>query len=412
MPFMRARVAGLIGVAVLLGVIAEPGGHTPIASRWNYNQHLFPIFRDRCGSCHIEGGVAPMSLVEYRAAYPWAQAIREEVLGLRMPPWQAEDGFGDFKNGHALAAHEMDKILEWSSGGYPQGPRTESPEPPVLADVWTLGTPAVALEMPEAFTLAADTSEAVRYFVMPTAISSDRVVTGIDFRPGAPAVVRGAAIFVDTRATARNLDDADPRPGFAPVPGSAFPAEPPVAVWTPGQASVLNEGVGYALPRGADIVVRIHYQKTWITEGSEFADRSRLGLHFAEGTAIGLQSALVSSPVEIAGTAVTFTHAIEEDATVVALFPEVDIESSDLQIEAIRPDGSRVPMLWLREPDHGWPTRFWFDEPVELPAGSQLEVTARLEPAAERTRRETLLGDAQAPIRFSLDFISGLGSDN
>ena len=109
---------GLLLLALTLVAVAGsvPRGHTPISSRWNYNEHLFPIFRDRCGACHIEGGVAPMSLVDYQAAYPWTQSIREEILGLRMPPWQAEDGFGDFKNGHALPAHEMDMILEWSSG--------------------------------------------------------------------------------------------------------------------------------------------------------------------------------------------------------------------------------------------------------------------------------------------------------
>ena len=62
-----------------------------------------------------------MSLLTYREAYPWTQSIREEILGLRMPPWKAEDGFGSFSNGHVLPAHEMDMLLEWSAGGYPPG---------------------------------------------------------------------------------------------------------------------------------------------------------------------------------------------------------------------------------------------------------------------------------------------------
>ena len=407
MRFSQVGVIGLGAVAIVLGVCATPDGHTPIASRWNYNEHLFPIFRDRCGSCHINGGVAPMSLVEYQAAYPWAQAIREEVLGLRMPPWQAEDGYGDFKNGHVLAADEMDMILEWSSGGYPQGPRNQSPEPPVLDDDWTLGEPTVTLEMPEAFTLTADVDEAVQYFVLASGTDDNHVITGVDFRPGTAAVVRGASVFVDASGVARGLDAADGEPGFSPEADSEFPAHPPVAVWTPGQRSVLNDGVGYTLPPGADIVIRIHYRKTWITEGTEFSDQSRVGLHLAQREAANLLSRVVSSPVDVVGPEVTFTHAIYEDASILALFPEVDIESSDLQIEGVRPDGSRVPMLWLREPDNGWPTRFWFDEPVELPAGSSLEVTARLEPAAERKPRDTLLGDAQAPIRFAFDYVAG-----
>ena len=115
---MRYRLlTGLCVATILIGLSSSvTQTHTPIASRWNYNEHLFPIFQDNCGNCHREGGIAPMSLVTYQEAYPWAQSIREEVLGLRMPPWRAEDGFGDFSNGHALTAQEMDIIQEWASG--------------------------------------------------------------------------------------------------------------------------------------------------------------------------------------------------------------------------------------------------------------------------------------------------------
>ena len=161
----------IVPVIVIVLLEATSRGHTPIASRWNFNEHLFPIFTERCGSCHIAGGVAPMSLVDYRSAYPWTQSIREEVLGLRMPPWQAEDGFGDFKNGHALSAKEMNMILEWSSGGYPEGPRNQSPQPITLSDDWALGTPDLVLMIEEPFTLEAGTSEASRYFVVPSGTS-------------------------------------------------------------------------------------------------------------------------------------------------------------------------------------------------------------------------------------------------
>ena len=238
-----------------------PRGHTPIASRWNFNEHLFTIFRDRCGSCHIEGGVAPMSLVEYQSAFPWTQSIREEILGLRMPSWQAEDGFGDFKNGHALAAHEMDMILEWSGGGYPEGPRDQVPATSGPSDDWTLGEPSLVLAVPEPFALDASTSERVRYFVLPSGTTQDRLIIGAELKPDARAVIRGAAVFVDTTGTARALDEAEAATGFAEADDQGFPTTPPALVWTPGQPSVLNEGVGYPLSAGADIVVRIHIQE-------------------------------------------------------------------------------------------------------------------------------------------------------
>ena len=270
---MRRHLGFLLLALTLVGISGSvPGGHTPISSRWNYNEHLFPIFRDRCGACHIEGGIAPMSLLEYQSAYPWTQSIREEILGLRMPPWQAEDGFGDFKNGHALAAHEMDMILEWSSGGYPQGPRNLTPAPPLVVDTWALGEPTLTLQLAEPFALGPSANDVVRYFVVPSGTSEDHILTGVDFRPGAQAVVRGALVFVDATGTAQALDADDDGPGFAPADGQPFPTSPPVGVFTPGQEAVLNIDVGYPLPAGADIVVRIHYKKTWITEGMDFAE--------------------------------------------------------------------------------------------------------------------------------------------
>ncbi len=405
---MRIRFGFLLLALTLVAVTGSvPRGHTPISSRWNYNEHLFPIFRDRCGACHVEGGIAPMSLVNYQTAYPWTQSIREEILGLRMPPWQAEDGFGDFKNGHSLPAHEMDMILEWSGGGYPQGPRDRPPEPLLVADTWALGEPALTLQLPEPFPIGASINDVVQYFVIPSGTSEDHILTGVEFRPGARAVVRGATVFVDATGTARGLDAAADGPGFAQADSQNFPTSPPVGVFTPGQESVLNRDVGYLLPAGADIVVRIHYKKTWITEGTDFADQSQVGLHFAVGDAIEIKSMLVMSPLEVGAQDVAFTHTLDQESTILALFPEVDIQSTELQVEAVRPDGSRIPMLWLREPDTGWPTRFWFESPVVLPAGSQLEVTTLLQPAAKRTQSATLIGDGSAPIRFSVDYVSG-----
>ena len=242
---MRIRFGFLLLALTLVAVTGSvPRGHTPISSRWNYNEHLFPIFRDRCGACHVEGGIAPMSLVNYQTAYPWTQSIREEILGLRMPPWQAEDGFGDFKNGHSLPAHEMDMILEWSGGGYPQGPRDRPPEPLLVADTWALGEPALTLQLPEPFPIGASINDVVQYFVIPSGTSEDHILTGVEFRPGARAVVRGATVFVDATGTARGLDAAADGPGFAQADSQNFPTSPPVGVFTPGQESVLNRDVG------------------------------------------------------------------------------------------------------------------------------------------------------------------------
>ena len=388
-----------VGVIVLLGSATR--GHTPIASRFTYNEHVFAIFERQCGSCHVEGGIGPMSLLTYREAYPWTQSIREEILGLRMPPWKAEDGFGSFSNGHVLPAHEMDMLLEWSAGGYPQGPRNLAPAAPTPASGWSLGEPTVALPLSEPFVFDAGTSETVRYFVLPTDLGADRSIRAVDVLPESRAVVRHVSVYVDTSGEARAADAADEGPGFA----SGFESAEPVAVWWPGQQIEVLDGIGYPLPAGADLVARILYKKTWITEGQEFTDLTQLGLHLAEADTGAIEQTVVDATAEPAGRELTFRHVFDDETTLLALLPEVAVGSRELQVQGVLPDGSRQPLLLIREPDPAWPTRYWLEEPLDLPAGSELQITATLEPGAGTEDVPSLFG-SDAPMRLLVDHTS------
>ena len=400
-------VLGLTAVVLVALLGGSTRGHTAIASRFTYNEHLFPVFQRQCGSCHVEGGVAPMSLLTYQDAFPWTQSIREEVLGLRMPPWKAEDGFGDFSNGHVLPAAEMDMILEWSGGGYPEGPRDRTPTPQIPSDNWTLGTPTVELTLPEPFEFDASTSETVRYFVMPTALGGDRWVTAVDVVPGARAVVRHVSIYIDNVGQARAADQADAGPGFA----TGFDGEQPIAVWWPGQSVVKLDAVGYALPDGADIVARVLYKKTWITEGQAFTDQTRLGLHVTEGGVGTIEHTVVSSQGEPDGRELAFTYTFDQDVNLLGMLPEIEVDAAELQVEGVLPDGSRLPLLLIRDPDPGWPTRYWFDGPRSLPSGSRIDVTTTLRPGASRDAVTSLFANGAA-VRLLLDHTAGSGAAN
>ncbi len=394
-----ALVLAAVGAVVLLGSVTR--GHTPIASRFTYNEHVFPIFERQCGSCHVEGGIGPMSLLTYREAYPWTQSIREEILGLRMPPWKAEDGFGSFSNGHVLPAHEMDMILEWSAGGYPQGPRNQTPAAPTPDTGWNVGEPTVVLPLSESFVFDAGTSETVRYFVLPTDLGADRSIRAVDVLPESRAVVRHVSVYVDTSGEARAADAADEGSGFA----SGFESAEPVAVWWPGQQIEVLDGIGYPLPAGADLVARILYKKTWITEGQAFTDRTQLGLHLAEAAAGAIEQTVVDATDEPAGRELTSRHVFDDETTLLALLPEVAVSAGELQIEGVLPDGSRQPLLLIREPDPAWPTRYWLEEPLDLPAGSELQVTATLEPGTGLDDVPSLFA-SDAPMRLLVDHTS------
>ena len=61
-----------------------------------------------------------------------------------------------------------------------------------------------------------------------------------------------------------------------------------------------------------------------------------------------------------------------------ALSPDQVPPNISLLVEAVKPDGSRAPMIRLNtRPD--WDRRYWFQQPLTLPRGTKVEVTARLE---------------------------------
>lgn len=108
--------------ACLLVVPAALGwAHEPITTKLTWTQEISRIVYRRCVSCHREGGRAPMSLVTYDEARPWAKAIRDEVLGRRMPPWGAMKGFGKFRDDPSLSDVEITWLVEWVEGGAPKG---------------------------------------------------------------------------------------------------------------------------------------------------------------------------------------------------------------------------------------------------------------------------------------------------
>src|SRR3954468_22298141 len=108
----RAFVCAAVLTAVALAV-QHGEAHKAITSKYTYNDDVFPIFRERCGGCHVTGGVAPMSLMTYEEAFPWAESIRAELVAAHMPPWHAEEGYGELKSAHTLSPKELDVILTW-----------------------------------------------------------------------------------------------------------------------------------------------------------------------------------------------------------------------------------------------------------------------------------------------------------
>ena len=260
--FVCALVCGGIALTVQRGE-----AHKAVTSKYTFNDDVFPILRERCSRCHVEHGVAPMSLMTYKDAYPWAEAIRAELISGHMPPWNADEGFGSLKSAHTLTAREIDVVLTWATGGNPQGNLDQTLPPVAFKNDWAMGVPDLALKLPADFTVPADTLEVTEEFTLPTGSSAARWVRAVDLLPGNPSVVRSAVIYMKGAETS----------------GSTAPApERVLALWLPGQNAEPLEGhVAFRLPAGAELGVRIHYKKTWQFVGQALTDRSTVGVYFA-----------------------------------------------------------------------------------------------------------------------------------
>src|SRR3979490_2395616 len=92
----------------ILGAVLAVGFGLPAAARAadtpvTFTKDVAPIFYKSCVECHRPTMFAPMSLMTYDAARPYARSIKERVVARVMPPWGADPVHGTFKNDPRLS---------------------------------------------------------------------------------------------------------------------------------------------------------------------------------------------------------------------------------------------------------------------------------------------------------------------
>jgi hypothetical protein len=329
-----------------------------------------------------------MSLLDYKSTYPWAASIKNQVLSQAMPPWFADERFGSFQHDETLSAKEVNTLVDWCLGGTPEGdPTAPSPESGSRERPSTSsGEADVELELPEPFVMRADEADVVKDFELPVAPASseERFLGAIELRPGSPSIVRSALVFVVPR-------------GGVPDPDHL------VASWIPGETGEVFPGQsGVPLPAGSSILLRIHYKKTWLEDGKEVSDRSRLALFFRKTKPPRRISSLAvdvgkEEPVRAEGAdfETSGVLTLDEDVEVLALLPRVGADLSSLLAEVILPNGATRTLIRLREPRADWPRTFWLEEPASLPKDARIRLTL------SSPDEESL----KAPHAFQLDVV-------
>src|SRR5437867_1917742 len=111
-----------------------------------FNKEVLPILQNNCQTCHRPSGVAPMSLLTYESARPWAKAIKSAVLNKKMPPWFADTHFVELRNAPKLTQADINTLAAWADSGAREGDAANQPPAPQWADGWRI-QPDVVVSM-------------------------------------------------------------------------------------------------------------------------------------------------------------------------------------------------------------------------------------------------------------------------
>ena len=383
---LRLVSAAALGTATLTAMLAmsalaaEP---TKASATPTFTKDVAPILYKNCATCHRAGEIAPMSLLTYEQARPWAKSILEMVSRGQMPPWHAEEPRGTFSNDRRLTDADKNTLIAWANAGAPEGNLKDLPPAPKFAEGWEIGTPDLVLSMSKPYDVAAGGTIAYQYFTIPTNFTEDKWVQAIEVRPGTRSVVHHILVF--TRAPGK----AKVEPAFLPVvpkvpaaPGGQqadFGPGTLIATTAPGtNAMIFEPGSAVKIPAGSSLIFQVHYTAS----GKAVTDQSSVGLIFAKEPPqreihnSAFVNFMLKIPAGSSDQAVDSAIEFAQDSHITALFPHTHLRGKSWEYRLVYPDGTSKVVLSVPKYDFNWQTYYVFAKPLAVPKGSRLEATA------------------------------------
>ena len=193
---MRARKIGLVA-GVLVTIVSAVGSRAALKAdgpvvpgEVTFTKDIAPILQRSCQNCHRSDGVAPMSLITYADARPWARAIKQRTsvgphAGV-MPPWYVEKNIGiqRYKDDPSLSDAEIAKIAKWADSGAPQGDPADMPPPRKFLDfdTWNIGTPDLIVKTKDIVVKAGAPDWWGEIESVPVGVDEDRYVLAMQVR--------------------------------------------------------------------------------------------------------------------------------------------------------------------------------------------------------------------------------------
>jgi mono/diheme cytochrome c family protein len=371
---MRLAVFGLALAA------ASGSGRAADAARVTYHRDIVPIFQKHCQGCHRKGEAAPMPLISFKEARPWAKAIREAVVARRMPPWHA-DRADAYSNARVLSEAEIAVVRQWAESGAAEGNPKDAPPPVKFTDGWMISKPDLVIRMPTDAAVQADGQMEYLHFVAPTGFTEDRWIQEMEVRPGNRAVVHHIGVYLRPKGSTW-MSEAKPGEAFVIKSriGGRSPADELFAQYvTGGQAQVLPAGTARMIPAGADLIFQMHYQPN----GKPAKDRSSIGLVFAKSPptervyTIGVADARFVIPPRDPAYRVNAAWRIHHDVRLLNVTPHVHLRGKSFECEVRRTaDAGAENLVRVPRWDRNWQTTYELRRPLELRTGARLSCIA------------------------------------
>ena len=400
-------VFGLTSAAVVLTAGLAAAQTSKAQNAPTFSKDVAPVLYKHCTTCHRPGEIAPMSLLTYEQARPWARAIRDNVVNGVMPPWHADPAHGKWANDRSLTAQEKDTIVQWVNAGAPEGNKRDLPKAPEYAVGWTIGEPDAVISMEKEYTLPAQGEIPYQYFEMQTNFTEDKWIQAIEVRPGNREVVHHILVYARSPQTTRRA----PAFRMQNPPGPLSPtqmkemeaakANPElaqkmrqdsnrrgnlIAQIAPGtNATVYAPGSAMLLPAGTVLTFQVHYT----TIGAAATDRSSIGFKFAaqaptrEVYATAMMNPRFMIPAGAANHAVEAKMEFLEDVTIYSLAPHTHLRGKQWEYTLTYPDGRSEVVLSVPTYDFNWQTDYVFATPLRVPKGSTLKSVAHYDNSKE-----------------------------
>ncbi len=399
LPVARLILRALMVLALAMLMATTVTAQAPSASVANsvqpqitFAKDVVPILQAKCQDCHHTGGMAPMSLVTYEEARPWAKAMKQRVETRVMPPWHLDKtvGIQRFQNDLSLSDEQIATIVRWVDEGAPLGNPKDLPAPKQWPseDGWQLakqfGAPDLVIDT-GSYTMPAHGQDVWWKPLSEVPITEPRWVRAVEIRPATPAgrrimhhvLARLQQDEPDLRKTLFSGSDADSNgPGM-------------LMEWAIGKNyDIYRPDTGKLLMPGAHIWWELHLHAV----GEEITDHAQLAIYlYPKGQEPKYRTYLMSytaNPtingqlqLDIPPNTVKETegfHVLKHAAILENFQPHMHLRGKAMAMEAILPDGSTQMLSYVDHFNFNWMTNYIYadDAAPVLPAGSVLHITA------------------------------------